>query len=292
MSRRIALVGPGRIGQAVTRLLHEAGHRIVAVLSRDQQRAVAAARFIGERQAATTDPAALADADLVLLALPDDQLGAMAARLRAEERLRPGTVLIHFSGLHPAAILLGEEGPPLGALAIHPLQTFADAVVGVRNLPGTPCAIEGAADLLPLAEELVTDLGGRPFPVASAHKALYHAAACVASNYLVTLTNAACELLGDCGYDREAAFRLLSPLLRGTLDNLVTLGPVAALTGPISRGDIRTVAKHLQALANQDPGLQDLYRVMGQGTIKVAGEKGTLDEVGAEKLRKLLDADD
>ena len=90
MSRRIALVGPGRIGQAVTRLLHEAGHRIVAVLSRDQQRAVAAARFIGERQAATTDLAALADADLVLIALPDDHLGAMAARLRAGNWLRPG----------------------------------------------------------------------------------------------------------------------------------------------------------------------------------------------------------
>lgn len=290
MSRRIALIGPGRIGQAVTRLLHDAGHDIVAVIGRDPARAKAAARFIGRVEAATTDQGMVSAADLVLFALPDDLIGPTAAALRHSGKLAAETVLVHFSGLHPAAILLGEDGPALGALAIHPLQTFADAVVGVRNLPGTPCSIEGEEALLPLAEALVADLGGRPFVIDRDHKPLYHAAACVASNYLVALTNAACELLGGCGYSRDQAFELLSPLLRGTLNNLVTLGPVAALTGPISRGDTRTVARHLKALEPFSADLNNLYRALGRQTADVAREKGTLEAEQEAELRTLLES--
>lgn len=290
MSRRIALIGPGRIGQAVTRLLCEAGHEIVAVIGRDPARAKAAARFIGHAEAATTDPGRVSGADLVLFALPDDLIGPVAADLRHSGKLAPGTVLLHFSGLHPASILLGEEGPALGALAIHPLQTFADAVVGVRNLPGTPCAVEGEAALLPLAEELVADLGGRPFVIDREHKPLYHAAACLASNYLVALTNAACELLGACGFGRDQAFELLSPLLRGTLNNLSTLGPVAALTGPISRGDTRTVARHLKAMEPLPADLNRLYRALGRQTANVARQKGTLEAKKEAELRVLLES--
>jgi predicted short-subunit dehydrogenase-like oxidoreductase (DUF2520 family) len=289
MSRRIALIGPGGIGQAATRLLREAGHEIVAVIGRNQARAKSAARFIGVPALSGTDLAAAAGAEVILLALPDDHLGPTAARLRRSGHLTPGAVLVHFSGLHPAAILLGEEGPPLGALAIHPLQTFADAVIGTRNLPGTPCAIEGADHLIPLAEELVEGLGGRPFRIASEHKALYHAAASMASNYLVTLTNAACELLAGCGYQRNEAALLLSPLLRGTLESIATLGPVTSLTGPIARGDTRTVSRHLKALAEQSAEIKELYRVLGLSTVGVALAKGTLTPAGAAQLRDLLE---
>ena len=101
-------------------------------------------------------------------------------------------------------------------------------------------------------------------------------------------TRAACELLDGCGSPREEAFELLLPLLQGTFANLQTLGPVAALTGPVSRGDHRTVARHLQALQDQSAELQDVYRVMGRKTVAVARKKGTLDERGEEILRKLL----
>ncbi len=288
MSRRIALIGPGSIGQAAAKLLREAGHEIVAVIGRNASRAKSAARFIGVPAVSGTDPAAAVGAEVVLLALPDDHLGPTAAGLRQSGHLAPGTVLVHFSGLHPASILLGEEGPALRALAIHPLQTFADAVIGVRNLPGTPCAIEGADDLMPLAEELVDGLGGRPFRIVGEHKALYHAAASMASNYLVTLVNAACELLAGCGFKKDEAFLLLSPLLRGTLESIGTLGPVTALTGAISRGDTRTVARHLKALEEQPETVRELYRVLGLGTVEVALAKGTLKPAGAAQLREML----
>jgi predicted short-subunit dehydrogenase-like oxidoreductase (DUF2520 family) len=292
MKKKIVLIGPGRLGLSVARLLADAGHEIRAIISRDGTRAAAAARFVGSPAVGTSDLTRVREGELVLISLPDDQIGEMAARLRREGHLTPGTILIHFSGIHPAAILLGEEGPLLHALAIHPLQTFANAVMGVRQLPGSPCSVEGEEELLPLAEALVTDLGGTPFRITSEQKPLYHAAACVASNYLVTLVDTASEIMAGCGFSREEAFHLLTPLLRGTGKNLSAFGPGHALTGPISRGDLRTVRKHLQALAKLPPEIQEVYRALGRKTAALAKRRGTLDEEGEKKVLKVLEERD
>jgi predicted short-subunit dehydrogenase-like oxidoreductase (DUF2520 family) len=286
--KRIVLIGPGRLGQAVARLLREAGHDIRAIISRDAARALAASRFAGCRGVGTTDLSLAREGELVLIALPDDQIGEMAATLRREGHLQPGTILIHFSGIHPAAILLGEEGPPLKALSIHPLQTFADAVMAAQILPGSPFSVEGTEDLLPLAGQLVEDMEGIPFHIAAEKKPLYHAAACVASNYMVTLVVAACQIIAACGFDEKEAFRLLCPLLKGTGKNLTALGPELALTGPISRGDVRTVAKHLKAMATLPADLQEIYRVLGRKTVDVARKKGTLDKSKGEEILRSL----
>ncbi|MEJ2199390.1 MAG: DUF2520 domain-containing protein, partial [Desulfuromonadaceae bacterium] len=247
MKPRIVLIGPGRLGQAVTCLLAEAGYPIVAVISRNLERAVTAARFVGNRAAGTSDFSRAKEGDIVLLALPDDLLAETALRLRENDYLAPDAVLIHFSGLHPAAILNQGSAPAVGALSLHPLQTFADAVSGLRNLPGTPFAVEGDKTLLPLGYSLVEAMGGTPFRLDSEQKPLYHAAACVASNYLVTLAAASGQILAACGFSEEEALKLLLPLIHGTIRNLTTLGPQQALTGPIARGDVQTVASHLQA---------------------------------------------
>ncbi len=289
MNRRVVLIGPGRLGLTVARLLTEAGYELRAIIGRDEQRAAAASRFAGVAGIGTTDLARAREGELVFIALPDDQIGAMAARLRRDGHLTAGTVLVHFSGIHPASLLLGEEGPLLRALAIHPLQSFADAVMGVRLFPGSPCSVEGAEELLPLGEELVADLGGIPFRLAAEYKELYHAAACVASNYLVTLVDTASEMLTACGFGRDEAFRLLAPLLRGTGQNLSVLGPELALTGPIARGDLRTVRKHLDALAALPAEMQDVYRVLGRRTATLAERKGTLEQEAGEKIRKALE---
>lgn len=290
MKKSIVLIGPGRLGQAVTRLLHEAGHAVKAVISRDPVRAVTAARFIGAPGAGTTDLFRAEEGEVVLIALPDDHIGEMAAFLRREGHLARDAVLVHFSGIHPAAILLGEGGPPLSALAIHPLQTFADAVIGIRSLPGSPFTVEGVDKCVPFGEKLVAEIGGIPVRITSERKPLYHAAACVASNYLVALVVAARQILAACGFDEEESFHLLSPLLRGTGKNLAALGPEGALTGPIARGDIHTVAKHLEAMAPLPADLREIYRVLGKKTVEVAMKKGTLDREQAEAILRLLAA--
>lgn len=288
MKERVVLIGPGRLGQAIANLLCEAGYDLRALIGRNPVRALSAARFAGRREAASTDLARAAEGEIVFLAVPDDAIGEMAALLRRQGFLAPGAVLVHFSGIHRAAILLGKEGPALEALSIHPLQTFPDAVIGVQTLPGSPFAVEGSESVLPLAERLVRDLGGIPFRIAGEQKALYHAAACIASNYLVTLVATAGDLLATCGFERESAFRLFAPLLRGTLNNLTVLGPEGALTGPIARGDARTVEKHLQALAELPPGLTGIYRVLGIKTVELARRKGTLPEEKAKEMLEVL----
>lgn len=288
MKQRIVLIGPGRLGQAVTALLAEAGHSVRAVIGRDAARALAAARFVGSRDAATTDLARAVQGNVVLLAVPDDALAATASGLRREGRLAEGAVLIHFSGLHPAAILNAGEGPQVRALSLHPLQTFADAVAGVRNLPGTPFSVEGDEDLLAFGEQLVRDMGGSPFRIRGEQKPLYHAAACVASNYLVTLADLSGRILAGCGFAEEEAVKLLKPLLQGTIRNLTALDPPRALTGPIARGDVGTVARHLEALAELPDNVREIYRLLGRETVELALKKGSLDVERAGALRELL----
>lgn len=288
MKKRIVLIGPGRVGQAVARLLQEAGHDLCAIVSRDEHRALSAARFVGSPGAGTTDLARAREGELVLIALPDDHIAGMAARLHREGLLAPGAILVHFSGILPASILLDGADPSLQALAIHPLQTFADAVIGVGTIPGSPFSVEGSEERLPLAEQLVTDMGGIPFRIASERKPLYHAAACVASNYLVTLVASARQIMAACGFAEEDAFKLLSPLLRGTGKNLAALGPERALTGPIARGDVHTVASHLEAMAALPDDLQEIYRVLGRKTVEVALKKGTLDAAKGVEILELL----
>lgn len=283
---RIVLIGPGRLGQAVTSFLAEAGYPVVAIISRDPDRAVAAARFIGHRDAGTSDFSRAREGDIVLLALPDDLLEDMALQLRQNGWLAPETVLIHFSGRHPAAILNQGPAPTVRALSLHPLQTFADAVAGLRNLPGAPFSVEGEDALIPLGETLVEAMGGIPFRIQSQQKPLYHAAACVASNYLITLATAASKIMAACGFTEDEALKLLIPLLKGTGRNLITLGPQQALTGPIARGDVNTIASHLDAMAELPTELLDIYRVLGKETVKLAQQKGTL---GAEPAEAILD---
>lgn len=286
---RFSLIGPGRVGQAVARRLREAGYELEAVVGRSLERAGEAARFIGAAGRESTELADAGDSGLVLLAVPDDALADTAGRLIGGEIIRPGTVLVHFSGIHRADVLLsGASAARFDALSIHPLQSFADPRRGYAALAGTPCAIECAPHLAALAERIVADLGGNPFRLASRHKALYHAAACITSNYLVTLVAAAEKVLAGCDFSADESRRLLGPLLQTTARNIAEVGPSDALTGPIARGDLQTVREHLHALVEHAPAQVDLYRFLGRLTIEEGVKKGTLCDSAAEELRTLL----
>lgn len=290
MKCKIVLIGPGRLGQAVIKLLHEAGHEICAVIGREESRARAAARFAGCRgEIGGIDFSLVERGEVVLLAVPDDLIEPTARMLHHEGLLQPDAILVHFSGLHTAAVMAGSDQENTRCLSLHPLQTFADAVIGVQNLPGTPFAVEGPDDLLPLAEQLVEDMGGTSFRLASEFKVLYHSASCIASNYMISLIDVACEIMQACGQERNEAFRLLLPLLRGTAMNLSALGPELALTGPVSRGDVGTVSAHLQALQKMDSDTQKIYRALGRKTVALALKGKRITPLQAEKILAALD---
>lgn len=288
MTAKIVLIGTGRVGPAMARRLHVAGYPIQAIISRDISRAEEAARFVGcSLGTATTDLHQAREGDVVLIALPDDQVSPMAQRLQREVDLSADVTLVHFSGLKTADSM-AVVGSSATLISIHPLLSFADRSVAAERLDQCPCALEGDEEGLALAEELVKAVGGKSFLIESHAKAIYHAAACISSNYLVTLTACARDLMSRCGFDRQQAMDLLRPLLEATSANLSCFQPEDALTGPIVRGDLGTVEQHINALEEQAPELLDLYRSLGGQTVKLAAESGRLDEKHAAGLQRLL----
>lgn len=288
MKPSIVLIGPGRVGAAVAKQLYGAGYPIEAVISRDRLRAEEATRFIGcDPKASTNDLGRARTGEIILLSIPDDQIDSMAKHLQKTIGLAEQATLVHFSGLKPAASMF-LQGYATGLISIHPLLSFADRDMATARLTDCPCAIEGDVHLLPLAEELVIAMGGSPFPLQSEAKALYHAAACITSNYLVTLTASARDLLMHCGFDKHHAMDLLRPLHRATCANLEQFPPEKALTGPIVRGDTGTVTKHLSAMISSAPEVLDLYCCMGEHTIGLAAKSGRLDKEQALNLQQLF----
>jgi predicted short-subunit dehydrogenase-like oxidoreductase (DUF2520 family) len=283
---RIGIVGAGRAGGALARALAAAGWPVVAVASRSP---ASAARLAGALPDArpVANPQAVADAaDLVFLTVPDAAIGPVAASVA----WRPGQAVAHTSGVDS----LGSLAPArqAGALvgSLHPLQTFAPSPAADPLAPfaGITCALEGDAALLPRLEAVVGALGAQPLCLPAEAKPLYHAAAVVASNYLVTLLHLAAELWGTFGVDERTAVAALLPLVQGAVDNVAAHGPGRALTGPIARGDAATVAKHLAAIAGARPEALPPYRALALATLALARSEGSLSPDEAVALASLL----
>jgi len=172
--------------------------------------------------------------------------------------------------------------------AFHPLQTFASPQQAMENIPGSTFALEAEEPLLGTLKSMAAALEGQWVELKASDKVLYHAAAVLACNYMVTLTKLAADLWQTFDVPQEKATKALVPLLRGTLHNIETIGIPNCLTGPIARGDIGTINKHLDALQQTAPQLVSTYRELGRQTIPIALAKGRIDELQARKLQAIL----
>jgi len=289
MKEPITLIGPGKVGCAVTARLHAAGYPVSGVISRSHGRALEACRFIGCPQSlAGTDLALAGGRQIILLAVPDDVISKTAGILHAKGSISEETTLVHFSGLHPASILAGPDGTRSALLSLHPLLPFADRLLAMQQLAHCPCALEGNRCGLKMGRILVRDLGARGFELAASDKSAYHTAASIASNFLVTLVAEAQSLLETCQIDHDKALELLGPLIRASVDNVLRAGPNHALTGPIVRGDVKTVARHLHTLAERKAETVNLYCHLGESTLRLAQHSGRLDKYRAAALYQVL----
>ncbi|MEK7408889.1 MAG: DUF2520 domain-containing protein [Acidobacteriota bacterium] len=280
----IGIAGGGRIAQAFGRLLREHGEPVAAVASREPEHAAAAARFIG-------CPHALSYAELpsracrVLIAVPDDALASVAAAL-AGGGLRGGAALHTCGSRGPEALAaLAAGGVSCGAL--HPLQTVATPQQGLAALPGAAFAITAEGPAAAWAERIVSLLDGLALRIPAERRPLYHAAAVMASNYLVGLVDAAVMLMNAAGVEEDTALRALAPLVGASSANALALGPLKALTGPIERGDVETVALHWKALAAAPAPVRELYRAAGLHLVTLARRRG-LSEASAVRFERLF----
>ena len=171
------------------------------------------------------------------------------------------------------------------ALALHPVMTFAGRPEDLDRLDGATFGVTSPDELRPVAESLVLEMGGEPVWVPESARALYHAALTVGANHLVTLVNDSVTMLAAAGVDEPT--RLVAPLLSAALDNVLRLGD-AAITGPVSRGDVATVVTHLRTLERDAPDVLDAYRAMARRTAQRARDAGVLDAGRAAEMLQVL----
>ncbi|NLW10306.1 MAG: DUF2520 domain-containing protein, partial [Firmicutes bacterium] len=269
----VLILGSGRVGTAFGYLLKERGYRILGVYNRHRETGLRALERIGEGTVYDREslPAAVPVADLIIITTPDRAIKETAA-LAGGCSPRNDAYLMHMSGLLDSEILKisGWEG---GVFSFHPLQAIAGFTEGVRLLPEALFTVEGDEKGEKFAGELARSLGLKYLVIKKEYKPLYHAAAVVASNYLVTLVDSSFRLLKKAGMDREEVKKGLLQLVKGTLQNLDQMTPAGALTGPIARGDLETIDRHRQALADYAPEIGELYRLLGWYTAEMIGNE-------------------
>jgi predicted short-subunit dehydrogenase-like oxidoreductase (DUF2520 family) len=281
MHWRMALLGCGRLGTALACELFRRGTPLAAIADRNAAKARELAQMAG---AQAVPPLGLVEAaDLIFIAISDDSIETVATQLSQAGSWR-GKMVLHTSGSLDASVLgrLKDAGAAVGS--IHPMQSFS----GGQQIPaGTVFGIEGDPAAVQAAQALVRHLEGTMVQLTSQSKPLYHAAASVAANYLVTLLDTAKTMLETAGLNDTQAVAALLPLVGGVLENVRRNGTVQALTGPIARGDVKTVEKHLAALDRYHPELRGLYQVLGEKTLELARKAG-LDGEKAERLAAVI----
>lgn len=285
---RIALVGAGAAGSALLLALHQAGYPIAGIASRTLKSAQSCAALTGNPPASIDPAPVVVNADIIILATPDGQIEQVCQAIADQGVIRPGQLFLHLSGALTTSALGAACRKGAEVLALHPIQALADPVKGAQLLSGSWFCLEGSAPAITQGEALVKALQGQTLVVPADKKALYHAALCVASNYLVTLESIAVALLEQIGIERSDGLKAILPLITGSVENLAHSGLPNALTGPISRGDTTTIARHIDSLREIQPDYQAIYRMLGNETVKLALEKGGLDQEDEEQIRLLL----
>ena len=280
----MGIIGPGRAGIGLGLALARAGYD-VRLHGRHAKRVPRPLKLTVDSE--DRPPAWIGEAGVLLLAVRDDALRDLALMLKQSQAVTASHVVLHLSGVQ------GQEA--LGALvtsqaalgSLHPLQTISDPERAPDRLRGAWAAVEGMPRAVEAAERLARDIGLRPFRVATKQKAVYHAGAVFASNYFVVVEAVAQRLLRHAGLSDREAWEALRPLVEGTLENLAHQPPMAALTGPVARGDEATVRRHLEALTSDDAAL---YRVLGRAALELAQKRG-MDAATAARVAAALATD-
>ncbi|MGH9684273.1 MAG: Rossmann-like and DUF2520 domain-containing protein [Candidatus Acidiferrales bacterium] len=261
MPHTVSIVGAGRVGRTLGKRLRESGWRVGAVVTRSLSTARAAVRAIGAGEPHAVLNCESMESDLVLLTLTESALPGVADKLASLGRDEcRGKIVLHTSGVLDRTVLapLAKQGASTGSL--HPMQTFSGRAM--PSLDGVIFGIEGDAKAQRMAHRIARELGGVPVRIDGARKPAYHAAAALVSGHALGLVDAATAVLMHLGFTRRRAVQALLHLMRQMLDNDERLGPHAAWTGPLSRGDYDAVAKHMAALREYPREFSESYAAL------------------------------
>lgn len=290
----VGIIGAGKVGAVLGAALRAAEHAVVgvsAVSEASRERAETLLPGVPILEI----PDVVERAELVLLAVPDDALAPLVEGLAKLGAWQPGQLVAHTSGRHGVGVLAPVRAAGAIPLAIHPAMTFTGMSLDLGRILDCRFGVTADPAMLPIAQALVVEMGAEPVVIAEGDRVAYHAALAHGSNHLVTLVAQAAEILGRIGVDEPD--HLLGPLLRASLDNALAAGE-AALTGPVARGDVGTVAAHAEALveladpAAADGGASDIleaYRAMALATARRAERRGLYGPEMRERLEEALE---
>ena len=281
-----AIIGAGMVGTAIGFLLKKAGYKVIAIADKSPAALKRALPYTGGK-AFRKPQEAVQEADCILITTPDDAISSACQEIALCPAIK-GKFVFHMSGAGGLDLLESANKAGAAIASIHPLQSFSSIDQAIKNIPGSYFGITADKKAQLPAKKIVHDLGGIPFLISSDQKPLYHAAACFASNYLVSLMNTVESIYQAIGMNEKDAKKAYLPLVYGSLKNIENSGSILSLTGPIARSDFGTIKKHITEINKNLPQYSSLYSSLGLITVKVAQQKGTLNARQAKTMNAIL----
>lgn len=284
MKLGIGIISAGRVGAVLGAALGRAGHTIVAAHARSEE-SIERAEVLLPGVPLQDVEEIVRTCELVLLALPDRELPGLVEGLAKAGAWQPGHLVVHTAGSMGVEVLAPAAAMGALGLAIHPAMTFTGTSLDLSRLVDCPFAVSGPATILPVAQALVTEIEGIPFEVPSERRALYHAALAHGGNHVVTVVTQAMRMLEEAGIDDPGAF--LGPLVGASVDGALR-SREALLTGPVVRGDVPTIEKHVDVLSEY-PDVLSTYRAIASATADRAVLRSTITDATAADIKTALE---
>jgi len=279
-----SLIGAGRLGTALALGLVAKGLTLKVISDCSLKKARILRRLAGQGRATTDNLKAASSAGILFLCVPDDLIPEVVREISVADFTYK--TVFHTSGASSSALLepLARRGAAIASF--HPVQTFATLKTDPAIFKGIYFGLEGQSQAIAIGMQLAKKLGGHCLLLADEDKPVYHLACSVSSNFLVVLLAEVKRLLETLGFEEKAFLEIIEPLLKRTLQNVKNLGLEKSLTGPVVRGDLKTVRSHL-TITSKFPAFDRIYRAMALEALKI-GEKTGLDKDKVRALRRLL----
>lgn len=282
-----AFIGAGKVGTSFGWYLKNKDFNVAGFYSKNHVSALKAADYTSTE--AYDDLHILTkSANIIFITTPDDMIENICNSLVEKKLLTKNHIICHMSGALSSQILNSANKIGCATYSLHPLQAFADIPKASQKLKNTFFSLEGSSEKMAVMQKILKQMGNKYFVIKSADKVLYHSAACVFSNYLVSLLNLGLELMDTAGIKKEESLQAVMPLILGTLDNVTSFSPKKALTGPLARGDIKTLTKHLSSIKGKCPQYLDFYKNLSLETLNLAQKEKLKDQQKIHDLKILL----
>jgi predicted short-subunit dehydrogenase-like oxidoreductase (DUF2520 family) len=289
----VGIIGAGKVGYALGLAFYNENINVSGIYSKSSESAL-----LLNRKILADFPNDLVEtvkqSDVVFLSVSDNNIKSVAEEIasKVSKKFIENKVFFHLSGALTSDELrvLKDLGGYVASL--HPAQTFASKEDGWKKLYNIYFGFEGCNISKEYAKTIVEGFNGKMVCIKKEDKTLYHAAACIISNYTVTLSYIASEILTGLGFEKEASRKVFLPLIRGTVENLENRSILDSITGPIERGDDKIIAQHIEKLEYLDKDLLDIYKMLGKKTLKMVKNKGTLEKEKEMKVMEVLKGED